>query len=257
MAYPVAAAKAAVVGRVHGMASRADLKLTNAQIWQGLGAVILLGAGFGATQAGLVGAPVGAVVFVAGALIALRANRHRRDHNIEAQLPGFLEAIARGLRTGLQLGPATVEAASSTPPPLHDEVAPLAAELRRGLRSTDVFDRWARRHPDSGAGLAAAAMAFAASAGGARARAIDGVAATLRDRTALNLEVRSLTSQARVSAMMIAALPAGFMLVSAGVGDDALGFLLTTRLGLVIFTAGVALDVIGAMWMRRIVNARY
>ena len=249
-------AMAAVAERIQAMAAQADLNLTLAQVWRGLGAVALLGAGFGALQAGAVGALLGVAVFVAGALVALRANRHRRDRILEAQLPGFLEAIARGLRTGLQLGPAAVEAASSTPPPLYHEVAPMAAELRRGLRSADVFDRWARRRPYSGAGLAAAAMAFAATAGGARARAIDGVAATLRDRAALELEVRSLTSQARVSAMMIAALPAGFMLLSATVGDHAASFLFTTRLGLAILAIGLGLDVIGALWMRRIVASR-
>ena len=250
------AAVTAVAGWVQAMVVQAGLTLTLAQIWRGLGAIALLGAGFGALQAGAVGAVAGTAVFVAGALVALRANRHRRHRVLEAQLPGFLEAIARGLRTGLQLGPAVVEAASSMPPPLHDEVAPLAADLRRGLRSADVFDRWARRRSDSGAGLAAVAMAFAATAGGARARAIDGVAATLRDRAALELEVRSLTSQARVSAMMIAALPAGFMLLSAGAGDHATSFLFTTRLGLVILAGGLGLDAIGALWMRRIVNSR-
>ena len=238
------------------MAGQAGLNWTAAQVAKGLAAVGLFGAGFGAIQAGVIGAVVGSAVSCAGALAALRANRHRRDRVLEAQLPGFLEAIARGLRTGLQLGPAAVEAASSTPPPLHHEVAPLVAELRRGVRSADVFDRWARRRPGSGAGLAAAAMAFAATAGGARARAIDGVAATLRDRAALELEVRSLTSQARVSAMMIAALPLGFMLLSAGAGDHAAGFLFTTRLGLAILACGLGLDAVGALWMRRIVNSR-
>jgi tight adherence protein B len=259
MARPVIGAKAAlaaIAGRVQDMATQADLSLTSAQVWQGLGVVTVFGAGFGAVQAGVVGVPLGGAGFAAGALIALRANRHRRGRALDAQLPGFLEAIARGLRTGLQLGPATVEAAATAPSPLHDEVAPLAEELQRGLRGADVFDRWARRRTDSGVGLAAAAMAFAATAGGARAQAIDGVAATLRDRAALNLEVRSLTSQARVSAMMIAALPVGFMLMSAGVGDHTMGFLFTTRLGSAILIAGLGLDAIGALWMHRIVNPR-
>lgn len=252
----VRAVGGAAIERLQAMAAQAGLDVTLSQIWRGLGAVALLGAGFGAIQAGAVGGCIGAAAGIAAALIGLRANRHRRDRVMEAQLPGFLEAIARGLRTGLQLGPAAVEAASSTPPPLCHEVAPLAAELRRGLRSADVFDRWARRRPGSGAGLAAAAMAFAATAGGARARAIDGVAATLRDRAALEGEVRSLTSQARASAMMIAALPLGFMLMSASVGDHSAGFLFTTRLGLAVLASGLGLDVIGALWMRRIVNSR-
>ena len=247
---------AVIANRIQLMAARADVHLTLPQVWQGLVAVALLGAGFGAIQAGSVGAMLGMAGSVAASLAALRINHHRRDRVIEGQLPGFLEAIARGLRTGLQLGPAAIEAASSTPSPLYDEVAPLAAELHRGIRSADVFERWAGRRPHSGAGLAAAAMAFAATAGGARARAIDGVAATLRERAALELEVRSLTSQARVSAMMIAALPAGFMLLSAGVGHDGTSFLFTTPLGLAILAIGLGLDVIGALWMRRIVSAR-
>ena len=246
----------AAVGRLQEMAAQAGVDMSPSQVWCGLGAVAVLGAGFGVVQAGVVGASVGAGVSIAGAVIALRANRHRRDLVIEAQLPGFLEAIARGLRTGLQLGPAAVEAASSTPPPLRHEVALLAAELGRGLRSADAFDRWARRRPDSGASLAAAAMAFAATAGGARARAIDGVAATLRDRVALEAEVRSLTSQARTSAMLIAALPLGFMLMSASVGDNTAGFLFTTRLGLAMLACGLGLDAIGGLWMRRIVNSK-
>ncbi len=239
------------------MATEAGLNLTPVQIGQGLGSAAVLGAAFGGLQAGLVGAVVGPLVVLAAVLGAVRANRHRRSRKAEAQLPGFLESIARGLRTGLQLGPATVEAAVATPPPLHDEVTLLADELGRGLRSADVFERWSHRCPYHGVGLAAAAMAFAASAGGARARAIDGVAATLRDRNALDLEVRSLTSQARVSAMMIAALPVGFMVLSAGVGDNPARFLFNTRLGMVILLAGLGLDVIGALWMRRIVQARF
>lgn len=251
------AARAATAKRLQAMAAQAGLDVTLSQIWRGLGVAALLGAGFGSIQGGAIGACIGAAAGITVAVMALRANRHRRDRVIETQLPGFLEAIARGLRTGSQLGPAAIEAASSTPPPLRHEVAPLAAELHRGLRSADVFDRWARRRPGSGAGLAAAAMAFAATAGGARARAIDGVAATLRDRAALEGEVRSLTSQARASAMMIAALPLGFLLMSAGVSDHSAGFLFTTRLGLVILVCGLGLDVIGGLWMRRIVNSRH
>ncbi|MDE0216335.1 MAG: type II secretion system F family protein [bacterium] len=259
MAEAMIAAKrflAAAAGRIQAMAASADVSLTVAQVWRGLAAVALLGAGFGALQAGAVGALIGGTGFVAGAVAALRFNRHRRDRVIEGQLPGFLEAIARGLRSGLQLGPAAVEAASSAPAPLCHEVAPLAAELQQGIRSADVFERWASRRPHSGTGLAAAAIAFAATAGGARARAIDGVAATLRDRAALELEVRSLTSQARASAMMIAVLPVGFMLLSVGVGDDGTGFLFTAPLGLSILALGLGLDVLGGLWMHRILNSR-
>ncbi|MYG94903.1 MAG: hypothetical protein F4138_08010 [Acidimicrobiia bacterium] len=240
--------------RLQALAQAADLHLPAAKLWQGVGVTALGGAGLGALQAGVIGALLGSIALVAGGLLALWANRHRHQQKIAKQLPGFLEAIARGLRTGLQLGPATIEAATNTTPPLAAEVAPLAEELRRGVRNADAFEQWARRRTDSGIKLAAAAMAFAASAGGARARAIDSVATTLRDRVALELETRSLTSQARASALIIAMLPVGFMIIATSTGARAGSFLFTTHLGLMVLAIGLGLDVIGALWMRRIVN---
>jgi len=55
---------------------------------------------------------------------------------------------------------------------------------------------------------------------------------------------------------LIAALPVGFMLLSAGVGDHWASFLFTTRLGLAILAGGLSLDAIGALWMRRIIDSR-
>ncbi len=234
------------------MAAAADLDISATKLWQGLGITALLGGVFGTLQAGLLGALVGTPLAVGGGVAALWGSRRRRDQKIEMQLPGFLEAIARGLRTGLQLGPATIDAAANTPAPLNAEVAPLAEDLKRGLRNADVFERWARQRCDDGVQLAAAAMAFAASAGGAKARAIDGVATTLRDRTALKMETRSLTSQARASALLIGLLPVGFMAISASAGESTSNFLFTTRLGLSVLAIGLGLDVIGALWMRRI-----
>ena len=49
---------ASVAGRIQLMAAMADVHLTLPQVWQGLGAVALLGAGFGALQAGLVGGAI-------------------------------------------------------------------------------------------------------------------------------------------------------------------------------------------------------
>ncbi|MEY2404355.1 MAG: tight adherence protein, partial [Acidimicrobiaceae bacterium] len=101
--------------------------------------------------------------------------------------------------------------------------------------------------------LAAAALGLGAELGGAAARSLDGVAGTLRDRNGIRREVRALSAQARASAVVIGAAPVAFLLVVAAADPGALGFLVGSGFGLLCLGSGVALDAIGAWWMRRIV----
>jgi tight adherence protein B len=92
---------------------------------------------------------------------------------------------------------------------------------------------------------------MAASTGGSPARAIDGVAATLRARQALAEEIRALSSQARASAVVIAGSPLVFGAASATT-DERTGAFLRTPLGLALVAAGVVLDVVGWWWMSKL-----
>jgi len=89
-------------------------------------------------------------------------------------------------------------------------------------------------------------------AGGDLACAMEEVAATLRHRVGGRQETKALAAQARLSAMVVAVAPLVFT-VLAGVTDPAvIGFLLGTPAGWACLVAGLGLDVVGALWMRRI-----
>jgi tight adherence protein B len=84
------------------------------------------------------------------------------------------------------------------------------------------------------------------------ARAVDGVAATLRERLGLSAERRALASQARTSAVVLSAAPVVFA-VLLGMGDGAAGrFLLHSPAGWVCIAGGLGLDAVGAWWMARL-----
>lgn len=204
------------------------------------GALFIGGPGLGVIAA------LGCVVAPASAARALRGRGAAR---LEAFLPAALEAIARGLRSGASLRQAVDESARVTTGTLGTDLARVAAEADRGVPVVDALEAWSARRPLPGVRLAVAALALGAETGGAQARAIDGVAATLRQRLAVAAEARALATQARASAAVIAVAPLVFCAL-ASIADPRLGeFLLRTPLGLLILVAGLGLDAAGALWM--------
>jgi tight adherence protein B len=180
-----------------------------------------------------------------------RANRGRRDARLTAGLPGALEALARSLRSGAGLRAAIGEAGSATP-------APLRTELLRVARTAEAegvvaaLEAWAARRPVPGVRLAVAALCLGAETGGAQARAIDGVATTLRQRLSAAAEARALASQARVSAAVIALAPLAFCALASSTDTRVASFLFRSGAGAAVLTAGLVLDAAGALWMARL-----
>jgi tight adherence protein B len=170
----------------------------------------------------------------------------------EASLPAVLEEIARRLRTGASLRQAIVEAAPSASGLLAEELELVVAALERGAALVDALEDWAASVTRTGVRLAVAALCLGAETGGAQARAVDGVAATLRERLAVASEVRALTSQTRASMLVIAASPLAFCAFASATDPRTSTFLFRTPVGLACLAAGLSLDLVGALWMRRL-----
>jgi tight adherence protein B len=173
----------------------------------------------------------------------------------DAALPTALEATARGLRAGASLRQSIAEAALVVPEPLRSELAAVAVDAERGGSLVESLSRWGAGRQQAGARLAVAALTLVAETGGAPARTLDSVAATLRERSAIEREVHALATQARASAGVVAVAPLAFVVLMALVDPTTLSFLLGTPAGMVCLACGLALDVAGALWMRQITGA--
>jgi len=171
----------------------------------------------------------------------------------DRQLPDAVDRLASALRAGESVGPALVALSRDVPAPLRDELRVVARAIDRGAPVAGALAAWAGT-PDASRDvqLVAAALGIGARAGGEVARAVDGVAATLRERHELRGELRALATQARASAAVLAAAPVGFALLVAGIEPATVGFLVTTPVGLGCLLLGIGLDCVGVLWMARI-----
>ena len=206
----------------------------------------------------LVGPAVGVVLAgaaLAAPVLAPPALRRRADAHLDAALPPALDIVARSLRAGASLRQALADAAVDTPGRLGDDLRGLVHRASAGIPMPEALEEWGRARPRPGVLLAVAALGLALETGGASARAVDGVAATLRRRLSLQEEAAALSAQARTSAVVLASAPLAVCALTLVGGGGAADFLLRSPLGTACLATGLALDALGWWWMARLTRS--
>ncbi len=167
-------------------------------------------------------------------------------------LPGFVESLGAALGAGLSLELALAEIAPTLPRPLDERCRRAAASLRLGVPLDSALAAFGSPVPPQDlAGLRIVLLSFH-RAGGPVRRRLERVAALLRGRLALEEEHAALTAQGRLSAIVLVALaPLGgalFMLLMPSYGRTLL------ERGLGLLALAVLLEIVGAVWLARIVR---
>lgn len=227
--------------------------LVSAGLWLGLGSFVAFVASlvFG-LRAGVV---VVVVVASTPAIVLVRWSGRRDRHLVEA-LPGVVDMIARSLRSGLSLGQAVHEVADTAAPAIAPELRRIVDDMGRGHSLVTAVGGWVNRSHLPEVRVVGAAIALATTNEAGATRALDGVSQSLRDRHALDGEIRVLTAQSSASTRALVGLPICFLALDALAGQHALGYLVTNPLGRSCLVAGLSLDAVGWWWMRSIVKAR-
>lgn len=230
----------------------ADLALDAGAALAGWSGAVALSALAGLAVGGPALAVVAAVLVAGAPALVLGAVGGRADRRLEAALPEALESVARALRGGASLQGALGEAGDATPGRLGDELCDVVASTGAGVSLAAALDQWAERRPLPAVRLGVAALALAAETGGASARAVDGVAETIRGRLAVGAEVRALSAQARLSALVIVLAPLAFSALAVASDDGTSTFLFRSPAGLACLVVGLGLDAVAAIWMQRL-----
>jgi tight adherence protein B len=213
----------------------------------GVAAVVLLAL---AVAPGLV--PVVAVLAVVAGPVGLRLARGRAERRFVAALPGGLEQVAAALRGGAAVGEALLVLGQS--PALAADVQRVRARAELGLGLPDALAAWPRERPLPEVRAVAGSLAVASTLGGRAADALDGLAASLRERLGALAEARALSSQARLSAVVVGGAPIAYLAFSAVVDPSSVDVLVGTEIGRVCLVLGLGCEVLAALWMRRILR---
>lgn len=140
-------------------------------------------------------------------VMALRSMRKRRHKRFGMQLPEALELITRGLKAGHPVPVAIAMVSREMADPIGTEFGVVADEVTYGSDLVSALNNLFDRVGHEDLPLFVTAVSIQSSSGGNLREILDGLSATIRDRGKLRRKVRAISTEGRMSAYILTAVP--------------------------------------------------
>ena len=183
--------------------------------------------------------------------------RARRMKALEEQLPGALDIINRALRAGHPVVSAVQLASEEMGDPIGSEFGLIVDETTYGFEFKDALANFARRTGSADARFFAVSVGIQNETGGNLAEVLEGLSKVMRGRATLSKRVKALSSEGRISALILTLLPiflVSFMMLTSP-------HFYTSKFDDPVFWPAVAcilvLYFVGWLIIHRIINFRY
>jgi len=186
--------------------------------------------------------------------ILIQFHRARRTKRFNAQLVDALQAIASALRAGLSFPQAVEHLAREASAPLSQEFGLLVKEIKLGVSLDQAMSSLAERVRSDDLELMVVSTQITRTLGGNMAEMFDNLSATIRERFRLEGKIDAMTSQGKLQGWVVAAMPLALGLVLNFLRPDLMGPMLHHPFGYALIGAVCILELLGAMWIRRIVR---
>ena len=204
----------------------------------------------------VIGLLIGAVTpFLTKVLLSVM--RDRRRGKFEEQLTDTIQMLIGGLRVGHSVLRSVEAAAQEADAPTSEELMRIVNETRIGKDARQAFDDVADRMDSEDFRWISQAIQINREVGGDLAEVLDQVAGTIRERTEIKGQIRSLSAEGKMSAYVLTAMPVGVAGILAVINPGYLNVFVEHPLGLVMFVGSLVLFAAGGFWMSRVVKIKF
>lgn len=181
----------------------------------------------------------------------------RRQNKFLNELANSIDVIVRGVKSGLPLNECLQVIARESPEPVCTEFREVVEQQRIGVPLGEALERLIGRMPLSEVKFLSIVIAIQQQAGGNLSEALGNLSGVLRDRLKIKLKVAALSGEAKSSAMVLACLPPGVVVMVSMSAPDYIAPLFDTRMGNVFIAIGLGWMGIGCLVMRKMINFKY
>jgi tight adherence protein B len=204
----------------------------------------------GSIIGGLIIGAVAAIVPIATVNFLAR----RRRKTFMAQLPDTLQLLSGTLRAGYSLMQGVEAVSQEVTDPMGIELRRVVTEARLGRPLEDALDGTAERMGSPDFAWAVMAIRIQREVGGNLSELLLTVAETMIARERLRRDIRALTAEGRVSALVLGFLPVGLGLAIWVLNPDYVGRLFDTTIGNIMLGVALVAMAIGFFWMKKIID---
>lgn len=179
----------------------------------------------------------------------------RRLQRMIVQLPQLLDHVIRSLKSGRTLGDGFLLAIDNSQQPLYGALLRTRNSIQRGMPLSDAVQDFANLYDQEEFHMLALSMSVNQRYGGNASEVLDSLIRLIRDRDQASRQLRAMTGETRMSALVLGGLPiamAGYLFLSSP--DLLLGMWEQTSGQLVLIFA-FALQVIGSFLLWRMMRS--
>lgn len=238
--------------------SRADLKLTVAEFFA-LHFIAMTGffavAYFIVFRGDLIFSVIAGFVGFFAPRIFVARKISSRLVQFEQQLPDTLGLWVNALRSGYSVLQAMEAISRDAPEPTRTEFKRVVQEVQLGIDLDDALNHLLERVESDDLDLVITAVNIQREVGGNLSEILEVIAMTIRERIKLKGEIRVLTSQGRITGLLISFLPIILAVLLNAINPGYMGQMFENRAcGWPMIGAGLALIGIGSAMIQKIVD---
>ncbi|KUO50528.1 MAG: hypothetical protein APF76_07730 [Desulfitibacter sp. BRH_c19] len=188
--------------------------------------------------------------------ILLDIKKKKRMRALNSQLPEALTIISNGLRAGFSFPQAMSVVSKEMEAPIAEEFGRVIRENSLGKPMEEALQNLSDRTDDEDLDMFITALLIQRQVGGNLAEVLDNISNTIRERIRIKGEIRTLTAQGRLSAIIICALPAVVAGIITLMNPEYMLVLIQETMGLIMIGTAVFFMIVGVILIRRIVDIK-
>jgi tight adherence protein B len=250
-----------LVPQTEGILSRrldsAGLKKQPADYFLLAGIITVLAGVIGYVRGGLFPAALLTIAAPIGLFLGLKLLTSRRQAKFDEQVPDTLRMLAGGMRAGHSMLRALDAAAQESEAPMSDELRRVVNETRIGRDLGDSLRDVADRTNNEDFSWIGQAIEIHREVGGDLTEVLDHVGETIRDRNQIRRQVRALSAEGRMSAMVLIALPVVLFIGLHFINPSYARTFSTTVPGYAMIAAAAVMLSVGAFWLSRLIKPKF
>jgi tight adherence protein B len=182
----------------------------------------------------------------------LQKKIHDRVNKFNEGLTDMVTTIVGSLRAGFSFPQSLKTVVEEAASPIKEEMESVLKEMQYGSSIEDALNNLKERMPSEDLDLMIQAILIQRQVGGNLATVLDKIVETIRDRTKIQRQIRTLTAQGRLSGIVVGLLPIilGFVLYLIQPGY--MGTLFHNPVGIIMLSAGAVSGTIGFFMIKKI-----
>ncbi len=178
----------------------------------------------------------------------------KRINKFELQLVDGISLIANALKAGTSFTQAVEVMIKEMKPPLSHEFATLLKETRMGASIDQALENLGKRINSEELKIVVVSVNIARQAGGNLSEILLHIGDTIRERERIKGKIDSLTAQGRLSGIVIGAMPILLAFALNQIDPLMMKPLFQTFIGQLVFLVVFIMELIGFLWIMKIIK---